>query len=95
MPQGVHGAFELAYEYPVETKKWFDTSKIVIVLAVKDEQQLIQLQTQLTKDKIKHSVFYEPDRKNELTSIAVVPGEDVKKYCSSLPLAGKVKIKVQ
>jgi peptidyl-tRNA hydrolase len=91
MPQGTHAAFELAFEYPEQIKKWFDTSKIVVVLAVKTLHQLNQLHTRLKNDGIKHSVFNETDRNNELTAIAILPGENVRKYCSSLPLAGSMR----
>jgi hypothetical protein len=38
---------------------------------------------------LKCSAFYEPDVGNALTAIAIVPSPEVRKVCSSLPLAGK------
>lgn len=67
-------------------------SNTIVVLAAKNEQHLYEITQKLEKAGLKHSKFYEPDIDNKLTSVAIVPSPVAKKFCSSLPLAGKVKI---
>lgn len=90
LPQIVHAAIQFANNFPNEQIEWFNTSNTIVILATKDEDDLIALTKKLEQDGIKHSKFYEPDINNALTSIAIVPGPRVKKYCSNLPLAGKM-----
>lgn len=91
MPQIIHAAIQFVNEHPEKYKEWFELSNYVIVLAVKNEEELLQLTNKLDNKCIKYSKFYEPDIGNVLTSIAIVPGPEVKKMCSSIPLAGKLK----
>lgn len=51
--------------------------------------ELERLSLRLTKKCIKHSLFREPDLNDELTAIAIEPGRDSKRVCSSYPLALK------
>lgn len=90
LPQAVHAMAQFANDFFNEYRKWFSTSNTVVILAAKDEQSLHKLTQKLDMNGLKYSKFFEPDIGNALTSIAIVPSPYVKKYCSSLPLAGKV-----
>lgn len=88
-PQVTHAAMEFAATFPEEWKNWHDTSNSVIILSVPNELKLHEFALKLKEKGIRHVEFREPDIGYELTSLAIVPGPDVKKACSGLPLAGK------
>lgn len=90
IPQVVHAAIQFANDFIDEQIKWFQSSNTIVILTAKDESGLVKLIRKLERDGIRHSKFYEPDIGNALTAIAIVPGPKVKKYCSNLPLAGKM-----
>jgi hypothetical protein len=90
VPQVVHAAIQFANDYPQEQERWFKASNTVVVLAAKDEQSLHKLTQKLDLNGLKYSKFFEPDRDDALTAIAIVPSPCAKRFCSSLPLAGKV-----
>jgi len=56
---------------------------------VKNKQALELLRHVLETQGIRHSAWLEPDWANELTAIAIEPGEATQKLLSSLPLALK------
>lgn len=68
---------------------WQDTSNFIAVLSIKNEAELIALIKRLDKKEIKYATFRESDFQDELTAIAIEPGEKGKKMTSSLPLALK------
>jgi hypothetical protein len=47
------------------------------------------LEDQLTESNMKFVSFHEPDLADELTSIAIMPDENIKKICSNMKLALK------
>lgn len=91
IPQAVHAAIQFANDYPYEQEKWFKASNTLIILAARDEQGLYKLIEKLDIHGLKYSKFFEPDIGNALTAIAIVPSPCAKRFCSNLPLAGKVK----
>lgn len=91
VPQAVHAAIQFANDYPKEQEKWFKASNTVVILAASDEQSLHKLTEKLDINGLKYSKFFEPDIGNALTAIAIVPSPCAKRFCSSLPLAGKVR----
>lgn len=80
---------EFAASFPEEWREWYRTSNSVICLNAPNELKLLEFSLNLKEKGIRFAEFREPDIGNELTAIAIVPGPDVKKACSSLPLAGK------
>jgi hypothetical protein len=89
IPQAMHAAMEFSQQFREECKSWHSKSNSVIVLAAKDDRELWLFSEKLRKEGLTFSEFREPDIGNELTAIAVVPNDRVKKLCSNLPLAGR------
>lgn len=89
VPQTTHAAIQFANEYPEAQKKWFEQSNSIITLSAKDERSLWNFTKLLDKKGVKYSKFFEPDIGYSLTAIALVPGQNNKKICCGLPLAGK------
>lgn len=52
-----------------------------------NEQELVRLTEEAAKNEIKFSIFREPDIDNQITAIALEPGNKSKKLCSKLKLA--------
>lgn len=87
--QALHAFREFIEEHPTIDKSWYKNSNYIAILSAKDEMELERLSLRLTKKGIKHSLFREPDLNDELTAIAIEPGRDSKRACSSYPLALK------
>jgi hypothetical protein len=58
-------------------------------LSVENEEQLLLYLEKIKYRDIKHTAFREPDIDNQLTAIAIEPGERSRKLTSKLPLALK------
>lgn len=85
--QSMHALRQFTAEHPEIDKEWFEKSNYLGLLSVPNEQALVDLIEQATVHDIPFSVFREPDVDNEITAIALAPGEKSKKLCSRLPLA--------
>jgi len=92
MAQLVHANTEYILNNLSDSTDWYNNSNYVVCLNVKDEEQLSFLSSKLEASGINHSRFTEPDLNNSLTSISFIGNSDVKKFISSLPLAGKEAI---
>lgn len=57
-----------------------------MLLSVVDEHALLDIELDLQEKNIKFQVFREPDRNDEITSIALIPCEDATKYCKKFKL---------
>lgn len=91
LAQSCHAVAEFGREYPDVFLEWQDVSNYIAVLECKDEKELLSLIDRADKKRIRFSVFFEPDLDNEITAIALEPGLESKKLCSSLRLALKPK----
>jgi len=89
MAQALHALAEFAIKHPKRFKAWHDKSNYICALSVKNEAELESLIKKLHKKNIIHASFYEPDLGNQLTAVAIEPGTNSKKVCSSYPLALK------
>ena len=87
--QSAHALAEFSFEHPSFYQEWYKHSKALTLLSVKDEHHLLFLIKQLAEKNIPLSIFIEPDINNQVTAIAIAPSVDVKKICSSIPLALK------
>lgn len=87
--QSMHALRQFTAEHPEIDKMWFEQSNYLGLLSVADEQELNRLIEQATAHSIRFSIFREPDVENQITAIALEPGQKTKKLCSKLPLALK------
>lgn len=87
--QAAHAAIQFQHEHPIVSKEWHDNSNYIVILAAKDEQDLLRVLEKARKQNISTSVFVEPDFGNQVTAIAFGPSEITQKICSNLPLALK------
>jgi len=76
---------QFAFEHEDRDKHWFTTSNTLALLATPDASRLHALLMKARMRGILASAFYEPDRGNELTAIALAP--EGRKLVSNLPLA--------
>ena len=87
--QAAHAAIEFQHEHSNIAKEWNKNSKYLVFLSVPTEQSLLDLLEKIKKERLKFSLFKEPDIGNQVTAIAVQPSEKTKKLVSNLPLALK------
>ncbi len=87
--QLVHAATQFGKEHFEIQQEWFDKSNYIVLLSCENEESLKQLLLKAHTRDIKCSAFCEPDRNNELTSVAFEPCEQTSKLCSNLQLAFK------
>lgn len=83
--QAVHAMREFTELHPREDREWYEKSKTLALLATKDEPTLRRLLERAQQRGLSVATFYEPDRNNELTAIAIGPRG--KNLCRRLPLA--------
>jgi len=89
MLQSAHAAVDFQHQHPDISKKWNTQSNYLIILSVENEEQLLLYLEKIRYRGIKHTVFREPDIGNQITAIAIEPGENSRKLTSKLPLALK------
>lgn len=92
--QSVHSAFDFSLEFPEVTKDWNTQSNYLACLAAKDEASLFTLISKLEAKGIQHTVFREPDIDNQVTAVAIAPGETSRKLTSNYPLALRTENKI-
>lgn len=71
--QAAHALQEFNVRYPEEAKAWFEISNTLAFLGVDNETELKVLVGKAEQSGVSVAAFYEPDRDNELTAIAVAP----------------------
>lgn len=89
--QSVHAGIQFIFEHPDRAGPWYKDSNYLALLSAKDENHLKEIILDCHKHNIKHSVFTEPDIDNQITSVAIEPGEKTRKITSRLPLLLKQK----
>jgi len=88
MAQVTHGVLEFAFKYPELTKKWYDISNYVAILAVDNEEQLHFLIMKAEARGVKYAIFKEPDQDDAITAVVLAPGLDSRRLSSNIKLAG-------
>lgn len=83
--QSVHTALAFAHEYPFEWRTWYLGSNNIVLLAARDESDLLRLAERARDAGVSCAVFREPDFQNTVTGVAIGPAGW--KLVSSLPLA--------
>jgi peptidyl-tRNA hydrolase len=89
LAQAVHAAFEFAVDHPDTTREWRQTSNFLVVVAVPNEAELIDLCRIARTQGFEYTRVREPDYGNQLTAVALEPDPGVKKLCAQYPLALK------
>ena len=84
--QSGHAGIQFQHEHRRIAKRWHKKSNYLIFLSVKDEHELILLEKLAKSNKIRVSVFREPDLNNEITAIALEPSTVSDKLTSNLKL---------
>ncbi len=87
--QTAHAAAEYIIKHRDESEKWSRDSNSIITLSVKNLNDLQNLSEKLKNLGIKVAEFYEPDIENQLTAIALLADNEIRKKLSYLPLALK------
>jgi peptidyl-tRNA hydrolase PTH2 len=83
--QAVHAMREFIREHPEVDRAWYEKSNTLAFLEVADKESLQSLLEKVTYRRIPVSGFWEPDRDDELTAIAI--GPQGKGLCRRLRLA--------
>jgi peptidyl-tRNA hydrolase len=89
LSQACHSAFHFSQQHPEITSQWMTESDYICILNIDSEEELIKIIQKASQEDIKHSIFKEPDINNEVTAIALAPGQKSKKLCANLKLALK------
>jgi hypothetical protein len=87
--QSNHALVDFLIRFPHEASEWHKSSNYIAALQTRDENHLMRVAADLMKKRVKHVVVREPDIGDQITAIAVEPGEITRKVCSRLPLALK------
>ncbi len=85
--QACHAMRQFTEDHPEIDQQWFKVSNYLCLLSVKNEEELYSLVCKAKSLDIKVSVFREPDIENQITAIALAPGEKSKELCGKLKLA--------
>jgi len=85
--QVVHAAFAFQHDHPDETRKWLVESNFLVIVAVPDENSLLDLISEASRRGIPRTAVREPDIGDTVTAVALGPGVKAQKLCASLPLA--------
>ena len=89
--QACHAATTFMVEHPKTAKHWIMASNYIVVLQTESEFDLQEIVRQAKEQGIEITLFREPDLEDELTAVALAPGEKSKKLCQHLKLALKGK----
>ena len=87
--QAAHAGINFQHQHPEIAAKWNKQSNYLIILSVKNEEKLKFYLEKFKYHELKTTTFKEPDINNEITAIAVEPGQKSQKLVSNLPLALK------
>lgn len=86
--QSMHGAIQFSQEHKEIHNVWFKQPNYLLAwLSAKDEGELFEILSKASQLGIKFSIWREPDVENEVTAIALEPGEKTAKLCKGLSFA--------
>lgn len=85
--QLAHALVEFIEQWSEVYRVWYKTSNHLAILSVTDEVALKALLVEAKGRGLSCAAFYEPDRGNELTAIAIEPSSLAKRITRRLPLA--------
>ena len=84
--QAAHAAIDFCYEHPDRAGPWHKDSNYLVLLSVKNEKQLYLLISKCFELGLKFTAFKEPDIGNQVTAVAIEPGEVTQKLVQKIPL---------
>lgn len=87
LAQSCHVCFAFAQEHSNLTHHWMTNSNYICIVNVDSQKELIDLMRRAEEKNIKFSFFREPDIDDEITAIALEPGNNSRKLTSRLNLA--------
>jgi peptidyl-tRNA hydrolase len=87
--QACHAAIAFCMEHSELQQLWYQISNYIAILAASDESDLYKLIDRAERKGVRFSIFREPDLDNHITAIAIEPGDNGRRICSSFPLALK------
>lgn len=85
--QAVHAAFAIFRDFPELVRPWLLRSNYLVVVAVPDEDALLDLIAEASRRGICRAAVREPDLNDEATAVALEPGAPARRLCANLPLA--------
>lgn len=86
--QSVHAMAQFWDEHPTFARSWLHKSNFLVVVAVPDEEALLELATEASLGKgLCTTKVCEPDLGDEYTAIAIQPGEQAAALCAEFKLA--------
>lgn len=84
--QSAHALIDFTFEHPSLSDDWHEFSNTLVCLQAEDENHLNRISELLSRLKIEHQKFHEPDIENSLTSIAFMSDKKSRKLFSKFPL---------
>jgi hypothetical protein len=80
---------QFSKEHSSVFERWHFSSNYLVIVAVPDEDALLDLITEASRRGLRRSATREPDIDNQATAVAIEPGPEASRLCASLPLALK------
>ena len=80
------------HEHPSVVNPWLRTSNYLVVVSVPNEDSLLDLISEAARRGITRLAVREPDIGDEVTAVALAPGEAASKLCANFPLALREKV---
>lgn len=74
-------------QWPSITSDWCSRSNYLVCVAASDEAGLIELAARAGVEGIAMTIVREPDFQNEITAVALEPGDAARRLCANLALA--------
>lgn len=84
--QAVHAARQFQALHPDLERAWFERSNTIAILSAPSEEALSELASLAERLELRIARFHEPDIDNQLTAIAIEPGDHARRICRRLPL---------
>lgn len=85
--QAMHAARQFQAEHSEIEQRWFNSSNHLCFLSVPSVQDLEKLVRKAERRGVLYSTFQEPDLENQMTAIALEPGQNSRRLCGKLKLA--------
>lgn len=89
--QSTHAAINFCFKQRNKASPWFEESQYLVMLAVKNTEELKLLIDKCELFNVAYEAFYEPDLNNELTAVCLEPGLITQKLVKKIPLMFKTK----